>query len=288
MRKARPILRLLLLTLVVPGSVLAQDDVVWSQREKPIFEQILGFPKLDDNARARATKALALEIQALPPTENKLQLAGGLTNFASQGDLERDALQAATTTLEAALREQVPKGTPGHPNPLYVELASLARYEHMQATSDDPQFAEAMSRLDSDDAARQKADFTLTDLEGRSWHLKELKGKVVLVNFWATWCVPCRKEMPDLQALYDKYKDQGFIVLSISDEEASKVKPCIAEERINYPILLDPGRKANRLFIVEGIPKNFVYDRKGKLVAQAIHMRTRNQFLAMLVQAGLK
>jgi len=68
--------------------------------------------------------------------------------------------------------------------------------------------------------------------------------------------------MPDLEALYDKYKDQGFVVLSISDEEAAKVSPFITVGRITYPVLLDPGRKVNEAFAVEGIPKSFVYDRR--------------------------
>jgi peroxiredoxin len=145
-----------------------------------------------------------------------------------------------------------------------------------------------MTRLEADDAKRQAADFTLADLHGKKWHLQDLRGKVVLVNFWATWCPPCRKEMPDLQALYDKFKDQGFVVLAISDEDTAKVSPFIAERKIGYPILLDPGRKVNEAYIVEGIPKSFVYDRGGKLVAQSIDMRTRNQFLEMLAQAGLQ
>ena len=87
-----------------------------------------------------------------------------------------------------------------------------------------------------------------TDLQGKAWHLQELRGKVVLVNFWATWCPPCRKEMPDLDALYNKFKDQGFVVLAISDEEAAKVSPFIAEQKISYPVLLDPGRKVNDRF----------------------------------------
>jgi hypothetical protein len=70
--------------------------------------------------------------------------------------------------------------------------------------------------------------------------------------------------MPDLQALYDKYKDQGFVVLSISDEEAAKVSPFITERNISYPVLLDPGRKVNDAFVVEGIPKGFVYEPQGK------------------------
>jgi peroxiredoxin len=120
------------------------------------------------------------------------------------------------------------------------------------------------------------------------WRLQDLRGKVVLVNFWATWCPPCRKEMPDLQALYEQFKDHGLVVLAISDEEAAKVTPFITGRKISYPVLLDPGRKVNDLFIVEGIPKSFVYDRSGKLVTQSIDMRTRNQFLEMLAQAGVQ
>ena len=130
-------------------------------------------------------------------------------------------------------------------------------------------------------------DFTLTDLQGKTWTLKELKGKVVLVNFWATWCPPCRKEMPDLNTLYRRFKDQGFVILAISDEEADKVKPFIAERNISYPVMLDPGRKVNELFQVQGIPKSFVYDREGKLVAQSIDMRTQKQFLEMLGPGGI-
>jgi peroxiredoxin len=171
-----------------------------------------------------------------------------------------------------------------------VELASLVRYEHVQAAMDAPQFAAAMAELEANDVKRQQADFTLADLQGKSWTLKDLRGKVVLLNFWATWCPPCRKEMPDLEALYLKFKDkdQGFVVLAISDEDAAKVSPFLAERNITYPVLLDPGRKVNEQFQVEGIPKSFVYDRTGKLVAQSIDMRTQRQFLEMLTQAGLQ
>ena len=145
-----------------------------------------------------------------------------------------------------------------------------------------------MSKIEEDNARREHADFTLTELNGKTWTLKELRGKVVLVNFWATWCPPCRKEMPDLETLYQQFKDQGLVILAISDEDAGKVRPFIAQHKVTYPILLDPGRKVNNFSRSKEFPRAFVYDRDGKLVAQSIDMRTRRQFLEMLAQAGLK
>jgi peroxiredoxin len=266
-----------------------QQKTVWSDQEKPIVDQIRGLRKLDDTLRAGTTKELALQIRQLPPVPNKLRLANGLANLATEGDFGRDTLQEVTTTLATALRELPPSpGKNGEPNEAYTELATLIRYEHVQASSDSPQFAAAMAKLEADDAKRQEADFTLTDLQGKTWHFHDLRGKVVLVNFWATWCPPCRKEMPDLNLLFDRFRDQGLVVLAISDEEAAKVVPFVSERKIAYPVLLDPGRKVNELFQVDGIPKSFVYDRSGKLVAQSIDMRTQRQFLEMLAQAGLQ
>jgi peroxiredoxin len=274
--------------LLLPRPLPAQNKPTWSAQEKPIAEQIGGLRRLPDDVRARTTTDLALLIRELPITPNKLRLAGGLANLSTEGDFGHDTLQEVANTLAAAIHEQPPAPEKnGDPNSLYVELASLVRYEHVQASLDAPQFGSAMTGLEADDAQRQRADFTLTDLQGKAWHLKDLRGQIVLVNFWATWCPPCRKEMPDLQSLYAQFKNQGVVVLSISDEESAKVSPFVAERDITYPVLLDPGRKVNEEFKVEGIPKSFVYDRDGKLVAQSIDMRTKGQFLQMLAQAGL-
>jgi peroxiredoxin len=164
------------------------------------------------------------------------------------------------------------------------------RYEHVQAglSDGDEQFRAAMAMLEADDRKREHLEFALKDLSGKTWTFSELRGKVVLVNFWATWCPPCRKEMPDLEAIYRRFESKGFVVLGISDEESAKVEPFIRERKVSFPVLLDPGRKVNEMFVVEGIPKSFVYDREGKLVAQSIDMRTQKQFLEMLGKAGLE
>jgi peroxiredoxin len=297
-----------LFAILIVGLQLAsaqQKQVVWSADEKPIADQIHGLRGLADDVRAGTTKDLALKIRKLPASENKLRLAMGLAGLSTEGDFGHSTLQEVATTLADTLRERpVPWAEPGDshaggdskatatrtPAYPYVELASLVRYEHVDASldNDDEQFHAAMARLEADDRKREHPDFTLKDLSGKAWTFSELRGKVVLVNFWATWCPPCRKEMPDLETLYGRFGAKGLVVLGISDEETAKVEPFIRERKVSFPVLLDPGRKVNEMFVVEGIPKSFVYDREGKLVAQSIDMRTQKQFLEMLGKAGLQ
>ena len=275
-------------TLLRSGLLYAQkQEIVWSDQERPLLEQSRGLRGLPDDKRPAATTQLALQIRQLPAGMNKLRLALGLSSLSTEGDFGHDTLQEVANTLATALKEHPLPAGPDGPSRPYIELASLMRYEHVQVSVEDPQFAQAISKLEAEDHLRENTDFTLTDLAGKTWTLKQLQGKTVLVNFWATWCPPCRKEMPDLEKLYQRFRDQGLIVLAISDEEANKVKPFVHDRNVTYPILLDPGRKTTEAFQVEGIPRSFLYDSKGKLVAQAIDMRTQKQFLEMLAQAGL-
>ncbi len=267
--------------LVAVALLCSQGKITWSAQEQPIAERVWTLRKVPDAERSAATRDLAVRIRRLPVTPNKLILATSLASLSTEGDYGRDTLQEVAVTLSEALKEQ--------PQPdQYMELAELVKYEHVKVPVNAPLLQAALAKLDAADKIRQDADFTLPDLNGKSWQLKSLQGKVVLVNFWATWCPPCRKEMPDMEALYQRFKDQGLVILGISDEDAAKVGGYIAAHKVEYPILLDGGRKVNELFQIEGIPKSFVYDRNGKLVAEAIDMRTQAQFLELLAQAGVR
>lgn len=253
-----------------------------SPGEAQIVTQLKGLRGVPDTERPAATRKIALLIRALPPDKAKVGLANGLASLATEGDFGHDTLEQVAVTFAGALFEQPDQG----PHP-YSELARLIRYEHVAVSFENAQLKNALAQLEAEDRDRQQANFTLSDLKGKSWTLQDLHGHVVLVNFWATWCPPCRKEMPDLNALYEQFKNQGLVILAISDEDASKVTPYLKLHPVSYPILLDPGRKVNDQFHIQGIPKSFVYDRNGKLAAQSIDMRTKTQFLQMLKDAGL-
>lgn len=255
----------------------------YTPAEQPIAAR-MKLRALPDAERALVTRELALEIRKLPAgSPHKLQLASSLANYSTEGDFGRDTLQDVTTTLELALKEQ-PSTTPGT---AHMQLAQLVRYEEMKADLSAPVFAQIRKQLEADDGLRASPNIMLADLTGREWRLANLKGKVVLVNFWATWCPPCRKEMPDLEALYQRFKGKGLIIFAVSDEDAAKVKSFLADKPWTFPILLDPGGKTAQALRLEGVPKTLIYGRDGKLAAQSIDMRTQTQFLGMLAKAGL-
>jgi peroxiredoxin len=146
-----------------------------------------------------------------------------------------------------------------------------------------------MRVLDSEDEQRRVANFTLTDLDGKEWTLRALRGKVVVVNLWATWCPPCRKEIPTLKLIYDRFKSRGLVILAISEEEPEILRKFVSDENVNFPVLPDGGKKiGGQVFHVTGVPVSFIYNRSGRLVAQAMFMPTKERLLDKLSQAGLR
>ena len=131
-------------------------------------------------------------------------------------------------------------------------------------------------------------DFQLTNLEGESVRLSELEGRVVLLNFWATWCGPCRVEMPAIQARYEAYADKGLVVLAVNfDEPREDVVDFRDELELTFPMLLDPGAAVQRLYGILGYPTSFFVDRDGVIRVHHIGVMTEQQLDRYLTELDL-
>ena len=109
-------------------------------------------------------------------------------------------------------------------------------------------------------------DFTLRGADGRNVRLDELRGQVVLVNFWATWCGPCREEMPRLDTLYQKYRKSGFVLLGVNiDDDPHAALATAAKLGVSFPVLLDTDKKVSKLYDLNTMPSTIVIDRDGKV-----------------------
>jgi len=114
-------------------------------------------------------------------------------------------------------------------------------------------------------------DFTLPDLSGTPQQLSDLRGKIVFLNLWATWCPPCRAEMPSMQALYERLKGRDFAMIAVAeDTNPDDVAAFVKELGLTFPVLLDTGNRLPARFGVTGYPETFVIDRDGQVIKHVI------------------
>jgi peroxiredoxin len=268
----------------VPGEPRAVENEITRR-----MGQIRG--KATDAERAQLVMEIARDIRGLPPGQGKIGAIRSLASLSTEGALGKEALTAVAATMGEAIRDSFPvlieARRPWPYGDTWIELAKLVRYERVTAPYADPALDAAGALLEVRERVEQENGFTLAGMDGKSYTLAGLKGRVVLLNFWATWCPPCRKEMPDMEKLYRELESKGLTVLAVSDEDRETVAQFLAKTPYTFPVLLDPGGKAHAAFMVEGIPKSFIFDREGRLAAQAIDMRTEAQFRELLKLAGL-
>lgn len=118
-------------------------------------------------------------------------------------------------------------------------------------------------------------DFSLPDLSGKKVALSEYEGKVVLLNIWATWCPPCRAEMPDMERLHKMMRGNDFIILAVAQDREGyeRVKNFVRYNRISFKVLLDPQGKLAKLYGIRGYPETFVINKRGEIVKHIIGPR---------------
>ena len=117
-------------------------------------------------------------------------------------------------------------------------------------------------------------DFTLEDPSGTPVSLRDFRGKIVFVNFWATWCIPCRAEMPALEQLYQDFREQGFVMVAVNFQDGpEQVRAFSQELHLTFPIALDRKAIAASAYGVRGLPTTYLLDREGQIIGQVIGAR---------------
>jgi len=147
---------------------------------------------------------------------------------------------------------------------LFVALLSAS---HMTFAAETFEFGIEQARIRA-----EAPTFSLSDLNGSTKQLSDYTGKVVLLSFWATWCGPCRKEMPGMQRLWQRYKDQGLVVVAVSVDKGSlkRVLSFVKRHVLTYPVLLDPTGEVQNRYEVVGLPMSYIIGRDGKISARII------------------
>jgi peroxiredoxin len=137
--------------------------------------------------------------------------------------------------------------------------------------------------------ALEAPDFTLPDVDGRPVRLRELRGKLVFLNFWATWCPPCRLEMPSMERLYQTFKETAFAMLAVSIDRqgVEAVKPFMLELQLTFPALLDEKSAVARQYGLRGLPTTYLIDPEGRLIGAAVGGRDWDRPEAKALIAGL-
>jgi peroxiredoxin len=154
--------------------------------------------------------------------------------------------------------------------------ASGCGSDSAQDSSSDSSAQESSADAASESSRPAAPDFSLRDVDGVVYSLRDYRGKVVFVNFWATWCPPCRREIPDLMALQNEHEgDLVVLGISLDREGAAKVKPFVEQMGITYPILVDGDNVAASFGPFNSIPMTFVVDRDGRIAEQIIGLQSK-------------
>jgi cytochrome c biogenesis protein CcmG/thiol:disulfide interchange protein DsbE len=131
-------------------------------------------------------------------------------------------------------------------------------------------------------------DFTLTTLDGEQIRLSEQRGKVVILNFWASWCIPCRDEAPVLQNIWEQYRSRGVIVVGVAYTDTERgAREFIAEYGQTYPNGMDIGTRISDLYHIQGVPETFVIDQQGN-IAEFIYAAVNEADLSALLDSLLE
>ena len=247
-------------------------DITAEQRETAVAELLEDLPKARmqfDLARILFFDALNGKLEIPIPTMAEAYLSAARASAASENAYERAAFDRGEAH-DAFLRvtDAVDKGklTLARPDPS-IESRRLLKL------------------LDAE--VLRTVDFKLPDTKGEERRLTDLRGRIVVLDFWATWCVPCREAIPALDKISREFGSKGVVVLGVDDEPVETIRKFMVRSDLSYETLLDPDRKVHDLFGVEGIPTTIIFDRAGNPVERVPLPHSEERLRAAIKRAGV-
>lgn len=292
----RCLIALLLATSLRAASTPDQQIDDLARRIHNLSEMETLVPRADTLVRAAALLATARPDLAAPFREKGLALLREHPEIARERGIVR---LKEYTALAAAVRQKVEKDrlrplaeqfllaiehSDENPDD-YTYLAEVVRQNDLSTGVDNASIRVRLALAELAELVRNDYDFTLTTAGGEPLSLKEQRGKVVLLSFWATWCAPCREELPIFERLLREHRD-NLEILAITDEPLGTVRGFIAKNPLGFPVLHDPDRKVATHYKVNALPSNKILDATGRLRGDvgAVH---EDQLRKLLSTAGL-
>ncbi|MBZ5636942.1 MAG: TlpA family protein disulfide reductase [Acidobacteriia bacterium] len=255
-----------------PGaSKVAAYGMLIARRDLPLEKRAALIPHA-----VEALRLIPLPSDELPPAENLLDIVDAVA-------------WTDGSVIKPVVAEylDVTQKTGRHPGQ-YHWIARDERGGKFALDSDDPSLLAMRTIIDLEEAVLPNYDFTLTDLDGKARRLSEQRGKIVLLNFWATWCGPCRAEMPLLDKTNQDWAAKGLAMFNITDETAETVTSFLRQFKYSLPVMLDNSRKVFDRYDVLGIPRTYILDRSGQIFATLPEAFTEAELDRVLKSAGLE
>jgi len=220
-------------TMLTKLSKLNSKDVNQARAELSILETILAEVDLFEQADEATKAALEKFVSAYPKSRWRQGVEGLIARFNSQGQ-DATIIDEQSEEISGDLDE-------------YLSSLGIAK-----------------------SAGQMADDFTLETIDGKKVSLSDYRGKIVFLNFWATWCPPCRSEMPSMEKLYQKFKGKDFIMLAVDlREESKQVSKFMRDNKFNFPALIDQGEVGSK-YDISSIPTTFLIDKHGKIIGLAV------------------
>lgn len=187
----------------------------------------------------------------------------------------------------AGLKNTIPQTTADNANTTVKETTttqkSPSETSHKTTTSSDESTTSETEKTDNSKAATYNNDFTLKDLNGKEVSLSDFAGNIVVLNFWATWCPPCKAEIPDFVEVYNAYKDKGVSFLGVSlDEDFNALVNFVSDYKINYTILHDSNSAVSNYWAIEAIPTTYFLDEEGNVLDSVVGQMPKENLISTI------